>query len=98
MQKVNKQLWTSIVVALVFALVFVWYTCDLPYLGPVFIGVVAGIVAAAELVLLIMSIKDFKTYGVRVQTVLLTVISGISMLFTGCFFAMWAFLKFAGVW
>lgn len=98
MQTVNKHLWASVGAALAFVLVLLWYTCDLPYLGPVFIGVVAGIVAVAELALLVLSIKDFKVYGFHGKTVLLMLISGMATLSVGYFFVLWAFLKFAGVW
>ncbi len=98
MKKLSSNFCISLGAALVFAATLAWYTAGIAYPGPVLIGVVAGVVTAAELFVFSTSIKNFKVYDTRWKTVMVIVISFIFLLAAGYFFVVWAFLKFAGVW
>lgn len=59
------------------------------YLGPIPIGIVAGIVLLNQIALLILCISNILSLGVQWRIILTMFISGLSILCTGFFFIVW---------
>ena len=89
MHKVYKQLGICVLMALIHVLTLAWYISGILYPGVYLIGIEAGIAAVIEIVLCISSLRNYGSVGVHWNTVLLTVLSILSALFSGYCFLIW---------
>lgn len=85
----RKYLYTSIETSVIFILTAVWYMEGSFYLGPIPIGIVAGIVLLTQIAVLIPCISNILSLGFQWRIILTMFISGLSILGTGFFFIVW---------
>lgn len=85
----KKRLRASIIVALSFIFLFLYYIEPKIYLGVYPIGVVAGICTLFQLVMFILTIKDITKIKEKIQLTATLVVNTVSVIFIGFFFIVW---------
>ena len=92
MKKVQKQLGMCVLGIIFHVLTLTWYISGKLYPGVYYIGIESGIVAIAEVVLFILSFKNYAREGVHWEAILLTVLSVLGAIFSGYCFIIWGML------
>ena len=92
MKKIQKQLGICVLGMIIHVLTLVWYISGKLYPGVYVIGIESGIVAAAEVMLFLLSFREYAREGIHWETILLTVLSALGAVFSGYCFIIWGLL------